>query len=525
MKYIAKLIFITLFVITICAEDYYRTLGVKRNASQAEIKKAFKKLSLKYHPDKNKKDPERAKQMFIKVANAYEVLSDEKKRKTYDQYGEEGVKQQTERENAGHQGHGGFGNFGGGFNAGGSFEDIFEQMMGGGSRRQRYHFQQGGQQHGGGYQQEQHFQQEEEEEKNYFENTDVINLKMDNLSKLYRRKEIWYVFFFKAADRDFETIKEMWKTLAEKSYGIFKIAAVNCRSDEEICDEFSVRQTPLIVYFPESSEDHEVYRGIKKWEDVFNYGAKRMQSFVRVINKDNYGDFVNDNPTQHKIVLFTQRKTTPPLLKALSKHFKGKLSFGEIRQSETELAQRFGIDKFPTLVVISEPENYKGINYDGPLKRDNLEKFLNQYAYIARKIEKDISVKELTNDIYNKQKICNESDGKNICVIYLTQEETLMGNENAMLEEITKRYTNDPIKVFYLNPNKYKYFWVSFEESAKDSIFLIIKGKRKMYLPIKSYELSEVTNSIDNVLSGSGRFKKLIKKLNLNLQATTKDDL
>lgn len=518
MKYIAKLIFITLFVFTICAEDYYKTLGVKRNASNAEIKKAFKKLSLKYHPDKNKKDPEKAKQMFIKVANAYEVLSDEKKRKTYDQYGEEGVKQQTERENAGQQG------FGGGF-GGGSFEDIFEQFMGGNSRRQKYHFQHGGQQHRGGHHQEQHFEQEEEEEKNYFENTDVINLKMDNLSKLYRRKEIWYVFFYKAADRDFETIKEMLKTLGEKSYGIFKIAAVNCRSDEEICEEFSVRQTPLIVYFPESSEDHEVYRGVKKWEDVFNYGAKRMQSFVRVVNKDNYGDFVNDNPTQHKVVLFTQRKSTPPLLKALSKHFKGKLSFGEIRQSEIELAQRFTVDKFPTLVVISEPENYKGIKYDGPLNRDNLEKFLNQYAYSARKVEKDMSVKELTNDIYNKQKICNESDGKNICVIYLTKEDTLTGSENAMLEDITKRYSNDPIKVFYLNPIKYKYFWVSFEEIAKDAKFLIIKGKRKMYLSIKSSELPEVTNSIDNVLSGSGGFKKLIKKMNLNLKANTKDDL
>ena len=59
-------------------------LGVKRSATDAEIKKAFKKLAIKHHPDKNKDDPEGAKKKFTVIANAYEVLGDEEKRKTYD---------------------------------------------------------------------------------------------------------------------------------------------------------------------------------------------------------------------------------------------------------------------------------------------------------------------------------------------------------------------------------------------------------------------------------------------------------
>ena len=61
-----------------CGEDYYKLLGVKRSASKSEIRRAFKKLSLKYHPDKNKDNPEKAKAKFIKIANAYEVLNDDK---------------------------------------------------------------------------------------------------------------------------------------------------------------------------------------------------------------------------------------------------------------------------------------------------------------------------------------------------------------------------------------------------------------------------------------------------------------
>ena len=109
-------------------EDYYKLLGVSRNASKGEIKRAFKKLSLKYHPDKNKNNPEAAKAKFIKIANAYEVLTDDKKREIYNQFGEEGVKEHEARENAGQQG----GGFPGGFRfnfQGGSFEDIFNQFL------------------------------------------------------------------------------------------------------------------------------------------------------------------------------------------------------------------------------------------------------------------------------------------------------------------------------------------------------------------------------------------------------------
>ena len=82
-----------LFVSALCGKDYYQMLGVKRNAQEAEIRRAFKKLSLKYHPDKNKDDPETAKAKFVEIANAYEVLSDPEKRKIYDERGEEGIKQ------------------------------------------------------------------------------------------------------------------------------------------------------------------------------------------------------------------------------------------------------------------------------------------------------------------------------------------------------------------------------------------------------------------------------------------------
>ena len=72
--------------------DYYDLLGVPKNASAEEIKKAYKRKALKYHPDRNKGDKQ-AEDMFKKVSQAYEVLSDSEKRQLYDQFGEDGLKQ------------------------------------------------------------------------------------------------------------------------------------------------------------------------------------------------------------------------------------------------------------------------------------------------------------------------------------------------------------------------------------------------------------------------------------------------
>ncbi len=71
-------------------KDYYRILGVSRNATDDELKKAYRKLALKYHPDKNK-SPE-AEEKFKEIGEAYDVLSDKRKRQIYDQVGEEGLK-------------------------------------------------------------------------------------------------------------------------------------------------------------------------------------------------------------------------------------------------------------------------------------------------------------------------------------------------------------------------------------------------------------------------------------------------
>ncbi len=112
--------------------DYYEVLCVTRNASEAELKKAYRRMAMKYHPDRNPDDAE-AEVRFKEVKEAYEVLSDPQKRAAYDQFGHAGVDPS--------QGSGGFGRGAGNFSD--IFGDVFGDIFGGGGGGGRQHVYRG----------------------------------------------------------------------------------------------------------------------------------------------------------------------------------------------------------------------------------------------------------------------------------------------------------------------------------------------------------------------------------------------
>ena len=126
--------------------DYYKVLGVERTATQQDIRKAYRKMAKRYHPDINKDDPT-AKERFQEINEANEVLGDPEKRKKYDEYGEnwrhaeefEAQRRQYSNSANGRDGYdfggfGGFGDFSGSAGNSSGFSDFFEQLFGSGLR-------------------------------------------------------------------------------------------------------------------------------------------------------------------------------------------------------------------------------------------------------------------------------------------------------------------------------------------------------------------------------------------------------
>jgi len=255
-----KRLFLSLVLLSILSAvtclDFYKVLGVKRNAKEPELKAAYRKLAKKYHPDRHKdeKKKEQATEKFHKIAKAYETLSDPEKRRIYDQVGEEGLDsgrapppQQHHRQQGGDGGGGGFG---------GGFAEAFANMFsgGGGNRNQRNQ-----QQHRSQHQQQRHHgfggghsdfdgfgnqkrkKQEQEKPQDVFKDTDdVVSMEGGQIKRFLqenRRSRVWVVLFYK---EPFPRIFGIVKNLGKRLKGIINTGAVDCRktTNTKACNHF-----------------------------------------------------------------------------------------------------------------------------------------------------------------------------------------------------------------------------------------------------------------------------------------------
>jgi hypothetical protein len=189
---------------------------------------------------------------------------------------------------------------------------------------------------------------------NLFENSDVFEIDLSNISSFYRRNEIWQILFYDPSKQESKDKADEFKMLAEKLYGIIKIGAINCHDEEELCEEFGVFTYPTIYTFTEKyNDDGEKYQGKFEWKEISQVATAKMQNFVQIVNMDNYQDFITKDPTKHKIITLTERKSTSPIFKSLSKQYKDKLVFGEVK--DKELQAMFKDYKVPSIIALTDP--------------------------------------------------------------------------------------------------------------------------------------------------------------------------
>lgn len=350
-KYYLVLFLILHLTLVLCGRDYYKLLGVKRNADENQIKRAFRKMSVKYHPDKNRDNPDATKK-FQEIAEAYEVLSDPKKKEIYDMYGEEGIKQDSQREaQQGGGGHPGF--------QGMDIDEIFKHFSAGGfgggfgGGSQQFHFNMGGGGMGGGFGGQQRQQVEDP-----FKEVDVVRINIETLSEFYRRKIPWVMFFYKPTSSKTKLIAEELKILSERMYDIIGVGVVDCVEEVEVCEELGVYKTPTIkIYSEKFTDEGEKYKGKFEWKPISSAATAKMQSFVSLVTDNNYFDFIGRDKDYMKVILFTNKKGTPPMYKALSK-FGKKFKYGIVRDDQ-ELVKHFKISSLPSVCVITDAMNYE----------------------------------------------------------------------------------------------------------------------------------------------------------------------
>lgn len=413
-------------------DNYYAILGLTKKAKKKEIKSAYRKLALKYHPDKvAEEEKEAAEEKFIKVSEAYAVLSDDEKRKIYDQFGKQGLDAAESGQDPRNAGFGGGGggqhhfHFNGGGGAGGfdpfsMFEEFFAQGAGGGG------FPGGGFQSGGGFQggfpgggfggggfpggfpggggggggfpggggggfangggRRQQPPPQDLFPKDHPTVAKLGSPKFPNASS----KHLWMVVFYDNNDPENQQVKPMIEKLAEKSS--FKVGALDCsKSPKEIqfCEQKGVENVPSYAFVV--GKDLKFYEeSDPSAKDLHEFAMKSMPTHL--VHNINHPHQVEERLLQKQgqksILLLSDKYETSSLYFGLAYRHRKDFIFGESRAKNLNLAKIFSVKKYPLLVALVPPglgdeklsDAADIVRYSGEMKSEKISKWIDSVA-------------------------------------------------------------------------------------------------------------------------------------------------
>lgn len=370
------------------SDDYYAVLGLSRTAKAKDIKSAYRKLALKYHPDKvQEEDKEKSEGIFVNVSVAYAVLSDEEKRSIYDKYGKPGLEAYERGQDPQAAG---FGSQGGGSGEG--------QRPGGGG--QKFHFQHGGaafdpfdmfssmfgddaggggnfQFQSGGFQQGSRRQRQGPPPELFPKGEgDVTKLGSPKFPDS-KSKHLWLVIFYRNDVSECADVKPQVERLAEKMKGSYKVGAINCSlnaKEEAFCSKKKTGDLPAFGFVVDGKvtlfEADEDDPPLPSASDLHDFALENMpKKLVKNINSLSQIDDRLFEPLRSKkqftggVLLLTDKYETSAMYYSLAYQFRGSLVFGESRAKNLALSKHFGVKKYPRLVVFV-PKGSGEISYD-----------------------------------------------------------------------------------------------------------------------------------------------------------------
>ncbi|XP_022905915.2 dnaJ homolog subfamily C member 10-like [Onthophagus taurus] len=223
-----------LITLSLGAEDYYKLLGVSRDASDKDIRKAFKSLALKLHPDKNQDDPE-ADNKFSKIARAYEVLKNPEDRKHYDLYGDD--------------------------------EHNF--------KRPTYHS----------------YSYYRDDFGLYDEDPLIITLtKADYDFNVHGDNKPWFINFYSPQCHHCHDLAPTWRKLSQEMEGIVQLAAVNCAEDWSLCNKMGIMAYPTLIFYEKEAhvDDGEHYQLDRTLDVMQEYIISKLNVEIEDIMGDDW---------------------------------------------------------------------------------------------------------------------------------------------------------------------------------------------------------------------------------------------
>ncbi|SCN12615.1 heat shock protein DnaJ homologue Pfj2, putative [Plasmodium malariae] len=505
--------------------DYYKRLGIKRNATKEEISKAYRKLAKEYHPDVA---PHKEKD-FIEIANAYETLSDPEKRKLYDMYGEN---YSDSNQGFGGGGFGGQGFGGGGFGGHGFHFDqdvvneIFRQFASGGrggeGRTGNFHFKFSSSNHGSSGPNFNHPPFENEYEDIY--KNEILKINSKNLDSIIN--DITYVLvinFYSPSCSHCKSFKKMYLRFTKKFEGYINFAVVNCQDEKSICRKYNVKSLPHIILM-KKNKTYETFYGQRTEDSLMSFINNHIPySYVEVSNGKKLDKFLTKNVDIPKVIFFISYNDNTVMLKALSLEFEKRIDMAVIYNKNYNIMKLFKNRniKTPSLLLVEDIDNMSGDitqlkNFDFNVLSLKLSHIFAQSRLQNNLYGHITTYQQLTKKKYESGQ-CSEKDSQ-ICFLILKLLNNSYKQFDQDIKKVASNFSSDPIKILYINIFDQPYILESFglTNTCTHSNCLILVAFRPKRQRFRVFDgevnMNSVHNFVDSVVSGAISINQNLKR-------------
>ncbi|RWR81337.1 dnaJ protein ERDJ3A [Cinnamomum micranthum f. kanehirae] len=537
--------------------DPYKVLGVDKNASQRDIQKAFHKLSLKYHPDKNREKG--AQQRFSEINNAYEILSDEEKRKNYDLYGDEkdgpnfDAGGYGDREGYSYFTSGGQGNSrfrwqtrgGQGYSKSFSFssgnpsesgsaysfglDDIFSNFFQG--------YAKGSDQFGGFGSQG--------KSKSWFSSSGTIKAINSELFKkdILDQGMTWLLLVYSPSMKEYDKLESIVQEVADSLQGALKVGIVNCQNEQTFCKDLGIapsRLPRLFIYSYKTTERGSLVEYNGEWDgkSLKNFCQDQLPSVSRRINLRRFDFSSSTKGNLPQVLLLSAKKDTPVIWCVLSGLYHKRFVFfdAEVHDVSDPVLKKLEVNALPAVIGrLSNGEMHvlrTGTVKDLKSGISELRALLDGFEKKNKKAassqasrpshdgsQQTYKIPLLTGS--NVESICN--DNTVVCIIgifrsskakeklesilYTVSQKTLTRQQNQLSN------SRDAVSYSMLDASKRTTFLDAFDRSGfkyLDKLVVAYKPRKGTFVVFKDELTFEgIEGFIGSVLSGDIQFKKV----------------
>jgi len=332
------------------------------------------------------------------------------------------------------------------------------------------------------------------------------------------RDEPWMVMFYKPNDDDSVEAKPEYVKFADTFKESLKVGAVNCRQQRDICNSASINSFPALRWFPEDKNaPPDVFEGAISAKALGKFASSMMPDYTRIVeDKHQMRQWLDNEAKGPAVVLFTDKSSTPPMWKALSREFKGRASLATVIRCDkngvfkTPLQREYDV-RIPAVIRLDPLQDVGKVaeKVDFQLKKDVLNLWLMKVIALGKKAGPQATFKEWSRQRYEAGD-CGPKDSQ-FCFLWLKAGADPETEEAT--RQLAQRYRTDPIKMMWANVELSPQLLEAFglETSDASDFFIAFRPKRSRFKvhegPLRFKELDAF---VDGVLNGGpleGRLK------------------